>query len=174
MCFVCFICSLPPPSQFRAMAERGGEWGHGWPAGDATVAGMGWFLLASHGSGIASTRHGHPSPPSPACDPAVAGLLAGDRGGAREVRPKQRRRKGRAAAVVAQTETLTDAIRPVNPLNGSFSLESRWVIFNSLQLVLILQVFTIGCMCMCIDVGWFEIINCRDRLLLMQLYILAD
>ena len=48
------------------------------------------------------------------------------------------------------------------PIDGSFSLESRWVIFNSLQFVLILQVFTVDCMCMRIEVGWFEIIYCRN------------
>ena len=44
----------------------------------------------------------------------------------------------------------------LSPFYGSFSLEPRWVIFNSLQLVLIPKVFTIDYIYMCIEVETFD------------------
>ena len=142
-----------------------------WPTGDAAVADVGVVLLVSRelskdSAGEETDRnqlHRHQlrgcrrkQGSTPATRRAVEGT-AWARGGRGEVRQQL------AQEIETRASTRPESIL-LSPFYGSFSLESRWIIFNSLRLVLIRKVFTVDYVYMCIEVETFDYIYILTRL----------
>ena len=67
-----------------------------------------------------------------------------------------RRKRSDRAVAVAQPETLTRPNRRYKPIDGSVSLDLRWVIVNSLQSVLNSKIYAVDYMCMYMEIRLFE------------------